>query len=141
MSERYYLIEIGSSIPTFSYIPAQQLAKDIKSKGHLGMKEIVVRELKRLRDEQEDFQLIDVREAWEYEKSNLGGLLLPMKQAENAVDQIARDKKVIVHCYRGHRSAKVIKILEKTHNFDNLYNLKGGLLAYAREVDHTLPTY
>ena len=105
------------------------------------MQETTVQELKKLMDEGADFQLIDVREPWEYKKCNIGGISIPMSEAKSAESQIATDKKVIIHCYRGIRSAKVIAELEKTYGFTNLYNLKGGLLAYAKEIDPNLATY
>lgn len=107
----------------------------------MSIKDITVQELKRLQDRGTSFQLIDVREPWEYEICNLGGVSIPMEQALEATQQVARDKKVIVHCYRGHRSAQVIEAWEKALGLKNLYNLRGGLLAYAEEIDPSLPTY
>ncbi len=105
------------------------------------MKEISVQELKAMRDAGEDFQLIDVREEYEYDLVNLGGDLIPLGDIAFHTDQIARDKKVVVHCRSGARSANAIIFLEKTANFDNLYNLAGGISAYSREIDPSLPTY
>jgi adenylyltransferase/sulfurtransferase len=105
------------------------------------VKEISVKELEQLKDANEDYQLIDVREPYEYEIANLNGLLIPLDQVEEQVDQIASDKKVVVHCRSGVRSAKAIDTLEKKFGFTNLYNLKGGILAYADEIDNTLAKY
>jgi sulfur-carrier protein adenylyltransferase/sulfurtransferase len=99
------------------------------------MKEITVLELKSMLDNKEDFQLIDVREEHEYEMANLGGELLPMAEAIQSADKINRNKKVVIHCRSGARSAAVIKQLESTSVFDNLYNLKGGIIAWANEID------
>ena len=105
------------------------------------MKEITVRELKQKLDNKEDFQLIDVREAYEYDISNLSGELIPMGMVMESVDRISRDKPVIVHCKTGRRSAVAIMNLEKQYGFTNLFNLKGGIIAYALEVDNSLQTY
>lgn len=105
------------------------------------MKEITVQELKAKMDGQEDFQLIDVREPYEAEIVTIGGELIPMGDILNHVDNVKKDVPVIVHCRSGKRSAAVIDTLEKQHQYDNLYNLKGGILAYAEEVDTSLPTY
>ena len=105
------------------------------------MKEITVKEFDALRKEQRPYQLIDVREKWEYEQSNLGGTLLPMGDLAAIADQIDTTKMVILHCYRGARSQQVIKALESTYHCKDLYNLKGGLLAYAKEIDPGLNTY
>jgi adenylyltransferase/sulfurtransferase len=105
------------------------------------VKEITVQELENLKDQGTDFQLIDVREAYEYEIANLHGVLIPLAQIEDQVDQIASDKKVVVHCRSGVRSAQAIQTLEKKFGFKNLYNLKGGILAYADEIDSSLAKY
>ena len=105
------------------------------------MKEITVQELKELQDSGEDFQLIDVREPHEYDFCNLDGELIPQGDIPDSVDKIARDKKVVIHCRSGARSGNMIQWLEKNHKFDNLYNLKGGILAWANEIDPDMPTY
>lgn len=105
------------------------------------MKEITVQELKELQESGEDFQLIDVREPHEYDVCNLDGELIPQGDIPHSVDKIARDKKVVVHCRSGARSGNMIQWLEKNHKFDNLYNLKGGILAWANEIDPDMATY
>jgi len=105
------------------------------------MKEITVQELKQKIDNKEDFQLIDVREDFEYEVSNLHGELIPLGGILIEADKISRDKPVIVHCRSGKRSAAAIMQLEQQFGFDNLYNLKGGILAWADEIDPTIEVY
>lgn len=105
------------------------------------MKEISVQELKKKIDDKEDFQLIDVREEYEFEICNLNGELIPMAYVLENVDKISREKPVIVYCKSGRRSAVIIIELEKRFGFTNLYNLKGGILEYAKEVDPTLEQY
>jgi sulfur-carrier protein adenylyltransferase/sulfurtransferase len=94
------------------------------------MEEITVQELKQMQESGEDFQLIDVREPNEYEAANLGAELIPLGDILNHVEEIDRNKKVIIHCRSGARSARAIQLLEEQEDFDNLYNLKGGILAY-----------
>jgi len=105
------------------------------------MKEISVQELKEKMDKGEDFQLIDVREDFEYEMSNLGGTLIPLGGILIESKQIATDKPVIVQCRSGKRSAAAIMQLEQQFGFNNLYNLKGGILAWAEEIDPTIEVY
>jgi rhodanese-related sulfurtransferase len=105
------------------------------------MKEITVQELKEKIDKGEDFQLIDVREDFEYEMSNLGGLLIPLGGILIEAEQIAKDKPVIVQCRSGKRSAAAIAQLEQQFGFTNLYNLQGGILAWAEEIDPTIEVY
>jgi adenylyltransferase/sulfurtransferase len=98
------------------------------------MKEITALELKKLIDEKKDFQLIDVREEYEFDEANINGELIPMGVIMDNIDKISKDKQVVVHCRSGKRSATVINALEAQHGFTNLYNLKGGILAYIDEV-------
>lgn len=105
------------------------------------VKEITVEELKDLQTKGNGFQLIDVREPYEYEISNLGGELIPLKSVLDQVDKIASDKQVVVHCRSGKRSADAIRDLEGKYGFKNLYNLKGGILAWADEIDHEMAKY
>jgi rhodanese-related sulfurtransferase len=105
------------------------------------MREVTVQELKLMKDGNEDFQLIDVREEHENEIANLAGELIPMGEVIDNVDKISKDKKVVIHCKSGARSASIINVLENQFGFTNLYNLKGGILAYAREIDNSLNTY
>jgi rhodanese-related sulfurtransferase len=105
------------------------------------MKEITVQELKKLIDSKADFQLIDVREPHEYDVCNLEGELIPMADVPHNMDKIATDKQVVMHCRSGKRSGDILLWLEKNHGFTNLYNLKGGILAWAKEIDPTMATY
>jgi sulfur-carrier protein adenylyltransferase/sulfurtransferase len=105
------------------------------------MKAISVSELKEMIDEKKDFQLIDVREKNEFEICEIGGKLIPMGTIPQHVEEISKDKMVVVHCRSGKRSANVIEYLEKNHGFTNLYNLEGGILAWIDEVDDSLPRY
>ncbi|MES2513908.1 MAG: rhodanese-like domain-containing protein [Bacteroidota bacterium] len=98
------------------------------------MKEITAKELKQLMDDKKDFQLIDVREQYEFDETNMNGELIPMGEVMDNVDKISKDKQVVIHCRSGKRSATVIGALESQHGFTNLYNLKGGILAYIEEV-------
>ncbi|MCW5912813.1 MAG: molybdopterin-synthase adenylyltransferase MoeB [Cyclobacteriaceae bacterium] len=105
------------------------------------MKEVTVQELKALLDSQADFQLIDVREPHEFDICNLNGELIPQGDIPASVDKIAKDKQVVIHCRSGARSGNMVQWLEKNHGFTNLYNLKGGILAWAKEIDPSVPTY
>ena len=105
------------------------------------MKEVTVQELKELMDSGADFQLIDIREPHEYDFCNLNGELIPQGDIPDNLDKIDRNKKVILQCRSGSRSGNMVQWLEKNHGFQNLYNLKGGILAWAREIDPSMPTY
>ncbi len=112
-----------------------------KLSNQITMKEVTVQELKAMKDANADFQLIDVREPHEYDICEIGGELIPMAEVLHNFEKIARDKQVVVHCRSGKRSGDTIQWLEKNQGFTNLYNLKGGILAWAKEIDTSLETY
>ncbi len=99
------------------------------------MKEITSTELKQLINDKKDFQLIDVREEYEFDEGNINGELIPMGDIMDNLEKISKDKQVIIHCRSGKRSAGVINALESQHGFTNLYNLTGGILAYLEETN------
>jgi len=105
------------------------------------MKEITVSELKQMMDNKDDFQLIDVREPHEFEIANLDGELIPLSTIAQAKDQIQKDKKVVIHCRSGARSGQAVQYLEKELGHDQMYNLKGGILAWSDEIDNSIPKY
>jgi len=105
------------------------------------VKGINVQELKDWMDTKKDFQLIDVRETYEYDICNIDGELVPLNTILNYKEKIAKDKPVVVQCRSGVRSANAINVLQSQFGFDNLLNLEGGILAWAREIDPSMPTY
>jgi adenylyltransferase/sulfurtransferase len=105
------------------------------------VKEITPKELYELQVKGEPFQLIDVREPYEYEIVNIGAQLIPLATVAEQADKISKDQPVIVHCKMGGRSAKAIRELEEKYGFTNLYNLKGGIIAYIDEVKPELAKY
>ena len=105
------------------------------------IKEISVKDLYDWQVKGEKFQVIDVREPHEYDIVNIGGELIPLADVAANADKIDRDKKVVLHCKMGGRSAKAIRELEEKFGFENLYNLKGGILAYIDEVKPELTKY
>ncbi len=104
------------------------------------MKEVTVREFKEMQDNGENYQLIDVRESYEFDIANICGELIPQGQVADNVGKISRDKKVIIHCRSGARSARIVQYLEQ-QGYDNVYNLKGGILAWSAEIDPGVPQY
>lgn len=106
------------------------------------MKEITVQELKKKFDEDESFFLLDVREQFEYQISNIDGELVPLDLLPEKLDEIKdkKDEEVIVMCRSGGRSARACELLSK-HGFSDVKNLKGGINAWAREIDPSLPVY
>ncbi|MCE7995354.1 MAG: molybdopterin-synthase adenylyltransferase MoeB [Roseivirga sp.] len=84
--------------------------------------------------------ILDVREPYEYDISNLGGLNIPLGQLKEQLEQIPGDKQVVVHCKSGVRSAQAINLL-KQEGYTNLLNLEGGILAWQKEIDSEMAVY
>lgn len=97
------------------------------------IKEITAKQLDEWQASGEDVQLIDVREPEEYRGMNLNALLLPLATVLESAEQISRSRKVVIHCKTGGRSGQAIRQLEARFGFDNLYNLKGGIVAYLQD--------
>lgn len=104
------------------------------------MKEVTVQELKEKRESNEDFFLLDVREDVEYLVSNLDGEHIPLGQLENRMKELEdkKGKEVIVMCRSGNRSSRAASYLE-SQGFENVSNLKGGMKAWASEIDPSVP--
>ena len=104
------------------------------------MKEVTVQELKEKRETGDDFLLLDVREDVEYLVSNLNGEHIPLGQLENRLKDIEdkKEEEVIVMCRSGNRSSRAASYLE-SQGFENVANLKGGMKAWASEIDPSVP--
>ena len=144
-----------------TYQSVEELADELNSNGANGAGsdkgEITVKELKARLDAGEDLYVLDVRNPVEWEIAALDGTeRIPkpdIEAAQNAVSagrddlqntvigEIPNDREVIVHCRSGVRSADVIEILRELGYENKLLNLKGGILAWADEIDPSLPTY
>jgi sulfur-carrier protein adenylyltransferase/sulfurtransferase len=104
--------------------------------------EISVSELKTRLDSGEHPVLLDVREPFEWNIANLGeygAKMIPMKEVPASLDRLDRDQEIIVYCRSGARSANVVEFLQ-ANGFDAV-NLRGGILAWAREIDPSVTTY
>jgi adenylyltransferase/sulfurtransferase len=102
--------------------------------------DITVEELKQLRDADGDFFLLDVREPHEVERATLGGTNIPLATIAANLADIPRDKKVVVHCKTGGRSAKATTALRQL-GYDDAWNVQGGILAWSDRIDPDVPTY
>ena len=85
--------------------------------------------------------LLDVREPWEVALVTLpGSLCIPMGEIPSRVDEIPASQKVVCICHHGVRSMQVAFFLEQ-QGIETVYNLQGGIDAWAREVDPNCATY
>lgn len=104
-------------------------------------KEISTRELKRWMDENKKFQLIDLREEYEYEICHLEAVLVPLGEIDQMLDSISKEQPVVLYCHHGQRSASALKYLSEQLGFNNLFHLKGGIDAWAVEIDPKMERY
>jgi len=107
-----------------------------------GVPEMDVTQLQQWLDEGRDFQLIDVREPYEWQICNLGpqgARLTPLGVFPTVVGELDPATPLVVYCRSGARSAMAVEKL-RVAGFDAI-NLKGGILAWAEEVDESMPTY
>jgi rhodanese-related sulfurtransferase len=106
------------------------------------LSEITVTALKSLLEKGEDIQLIDVREPQEYEICHLpGSILIPLGELPGRRQLIAADKPVVVICHHGFRSAQAMGYLSHRFGYQNLINLKGGIHAWALQIDPQMAQY
>ena len=89
----------------------------------------------------EKLQLLDVREIWEFNTTRIGGsVLIPMGEVAARVAELDSDADIIVICHHGGRSMQVAAFLER-EGFSKVHNLTGGVDAWARTIDPSMPTY
>jgi len=104
---------------------------------------ILATELKEMIDSGEDLYLVDVREPAEYEIVSIpGSVLIPKGDILNgsALVDLPQDKKVVMYCKTGIRSAETLAAV-KAAGLSNAVHVQGGVIAWANQVDRSLPTY
>ena len=85
--------------------------------------------------------LLDVREPWEYDKARIAGSrLVPMGQVQARIAELSKENEVVAICHHGGRSLQIAMVLEK-NGFSRVHNLAGGIDAWSRTVDASVPTY
>src|SRR5881396_2664426 len=128
----------GENPTIFSPIDYEQFC-GMRDEG--GIQEMSVQELKRKTDAREAFELIDVREPFEYEIARIDGAkLIPLGEIAERADELQREQLMVIHCHSGGRSAEAVRLLQQ-RGFTNVYNLKGGIDAWSDEVDPSVPKY
>lgn len=85
--------------------------------------------------------LLDVREPWEYQTCRIeGSTLVPMNAIPARAQELDPETATVVICHHGVRSLRVAVFLER-NGFSNLYNLQGGMAAWADQVEPAMPRY
>lgn len=94
-----------------------------------------------LDDNKSGYTLLDVREPWEIETCALDNTIsIPMGQVSSRLAELDREQPIVVVCHHGIRSQRVALFLEHA-GFEPVYNLRGGVAAWAKEIDTAFPTY
>jgi rhodanese-related sulfurtransferase len=90
---------------------------------------------------QKDIQLLDVREAWEVATAAVTpSIHISMQQIVARFNELDPAKLTVCLCHHGARSMQVANFLER-QGFDQVLNLSGGIDAWSKDVDHSVPTY
>jgi rhodanese-related sulfurtransferase len=106
----------------------------------MSIPEITPSEFVARRERGDRLTLLDVREDWELGVARVPDIVhIPMGQVANRLNEIERDQPVVVLCRSGRRSLEVAKFLQQ--NGFEAVNLAGGILAWSRDLDATIPTY
>ncbi|MCP2274755.1 adenylyltransferase and sulfurtransferase [Nocardia amikacinitolerans] len=104
---------------------------------------ITARELKELLDAGKDIELIDVREPVEWDIVHIeGARLIPKDRilSGEALSELPQNKPIVLHCKTGIRSAEALAVL-KNAGFSDATHVQGGIVAWANQVDTSLPVY
>ena len=97
------------------------------------MKIISPKEFNNLLKKNNNFQIIDIREPYEYEDGALTNENIPLDKMMSSLNKIHKDRPVIIYCQSGKRASAIIYMLEKEYKLENLYNLEGGYKAVMEE--------
>ena len=99
------------------------------------MKSITVEQLQAWRQDGTSHTLVDIREPYERSVSHLDGLHIPMAEVMARHNELPQDEPLVIHCRSGARSAAVTQALTLQHGLDNVYNLTGGIIAWASAIE------
>ncbi|MGA2170304.1 MAG: rhodanese-like domain-containing protein [Terracidiphilus sp.] len=106
----------------------------------MGVPEIRVEELKQRLDAGKNLFLLDVRDEFEYETSNIGGHLMPLAELSKRVSELDASQKIVTVCKMGPRGAKAVQLPYKA-GFNQVWNLRGGIHAWSDRVDRSVRKY
>jgi len=128
----------GENPTIFSPIDYEQFC-GVRDKGEIA--EMSPHELKRRMDAGEPFELIDVREPFEYEIARIDGAkLIPLGEITERLDELSGKQPIVVHCHSGKRSEQAARLLQQ-RGFANVFNLEGGIDAWSDQVDPGVAKY
>ena len=104
--------------------------------------QLSVQDVAAMRERNDSFILIDVREPHEYAIAHIAGAILhPMSAAVDWATSIDRDTQLVIMCHHGMRSAHVAATLTQRFGFRNVANMSGGIDAWSLLIDPSIPRY
>lgn len=106
----------------------------------MSLPEISVQELQALRNENADIFILDVRKPEEHAICHLSEHLIPIDDLPNRLDELNKDQMIIVHCHAGGRAKRATRYL-LDQGFKKVFNLRGGITAWANEIDPKMRKY
>ena len=107
----------------------------------MALEEIAPRELRALLTTESPPLILDVRNPEEIAICRIAGsTVIPLPELPSRLAELDQSASIVVHCKSGVRSAKAISLLQAA-GFARLKNLRGGILAWIKDVDPSLPTY
>jgi rhodanese-related sulfurtransferase len=106
----------------------------------VSVQEIQAEELKNRLDHGDNLFLLDVRDEYEYEISNIGGYLIPLPELPKRLNELNSSLEIVTVCKMGPRGVKAAELLQKT-GFTRVSNLRGGIHAWSDRVDHSVRKY
>lgn len=86
----------------------------------------------------QSFEIVDIREPYEYSACNIGSTHIPMGEICSRTAELPMDKNIVILCRSGRRAEAVANILLTDYSMSNIYILEGGILAWKEHIDETL---
>jgi rhodanese-related sulfurtransferase len=102
--------------------------------------EIQAEELKSRLDKGDNLLLLDVRDEYEFEISNIGGHLIPLPELPRRLNELNENQEIVAVCKMGPRGVKAVELLQK-QGFKKVSNLRGGIHAWSDRVDRSVRKY
>jgi rhodanese-related sulfurtransferase len=111
-----------------------------KEKDLMSVPEIQAEDLKSRLDKGDNLFLLDVRDEYEFEISNIGGHLIPLPELSKRLDELNAQQEIVAVCKMGPRGVKAVELLQQ-RGFRKVSNLRGGIHAWSDRVDRKVRKY
>ncbi len=102
------------------------------------MQLISAKELNKAKQNFNDYEIIDIREPYEYRACNISSMNVPMGEVCGRIAELPKNKKIVLMCRSGRRAEALANLLQTEFGFDEVYVLDGGILSWKEQVDDSL---